>query len=112
MGAMNGNIQTPQQGATPRGSVPPTSGPITPQQQAANTLTRQSQASDQITAAQMGAMGGNLVVGEEYVIQYSNGRKVVGTWDGKFFKIKPPVSGACGKLCRMGFLYCVENCTL
>lgn len=39
------------------------------------------------------ASGSNLVANSEYLIQYSNGRKVVGIWDGKFFKIKNPVAG-------------------
>ena len=47
---------------------------------------------------------GNLVTGEEYIIQYSNGKKVIGLWDGKYFKIKPP-----GKLyfSFLSFFYCI-----
>ena len=38
----------------------------------------------------MGRAGSNenLVKGQEYLIQYSNGKKVIGIWDGRFFKVK------------------------
>ena len=36
----------------------------------------------------------NLAPGSEYLIQYSNGRKVIGVWDGKFFKVKNQVMNA------------------
>ena len=73
-------------GGTVNGGMP-AAPPAAPPQ---HTHPPPSTSDQKITSQQMGNKStGNLVVGEEYVIQFSYGRKVVGTWEGKFFKIKP-----------------------
>ena len=90
-GTVNGGMPAAPPAAPPQHTPPPSS----------------ASGDQKITAQQFGNMStNNLVVGEEYVIQYSNGRKVVGTWDGKFFKIKPAVAASATTTQGTLFVHC------
>lgn len=48
---------------------------------------------------------GTLIEGQDYVISCPNGTRVIGTWDGKYFKVKNPVAGGSCK-----FFYFAKFC--